>query len=114
MKSFQSVKKKWEFQEAFNKGYSYYNSTLVLYVCPLPEEKNQLKVAFCAGKKLGSAVRRNRIKRQLKHAFFTLRDQVKNGYTLIIIARGRAEELDYQSLSQSLRQLLGKAGLLQV
>ncbi|NLY90556.1 MAG: ribonuclease P protein component [Firmicutes bacterium] len=108
------MKKNWEFQEAFKKGHSYYNSFLVLYVYPLPEEKNQLKVAFCAGKKLGSAVRRNRIKRQMKHAFLALQDQVKKGFSLIIIARGRAEELDYESISHSLRDLLGKAGLLRV
>lgn len=114
MKTFQSLKKKWEFQEAFKKGHSYYNSSLVLYVCPLPEGENQLKVAFCAGKKLGSAVRRNRIKRQMRHAFLALKDQIKRGFTLIIIARGRAEELDYDRLSHSLQDLLGKAGLLRV
>lgn len=114
MKTFQSLKKKWEFQEAFKKGHSYYNSTLVLYVSPLPEGKAQLKVAFCAGKKLGSAVRRNRIKRQMKHAFLNLRNQLRSGYALIFIARGRVEELDYERIDQSLRDLLGRAGLLRV
>jgi len=114
MKSFRTIKKKWEFQEVFRKGQSYYNSSLVLYVCPLPEKKNQLKAAFCAGKKLGSAVRRNRIKRQMKHAFFAIKDHVKTGFALIIIARGRTEELEYDRIIHSLQDLLGKAGLLQV
>jgi ribonuclease P protein component len=84
----------------------------VLYVCPLPEQASQLKVAFCVGKKLGTAVRRNRIKRKMKHAFLALKDQVKSGYKLIIIARGRVEEQEYARLCRSLQELINQAGLL--
>lgn len=112
MNAFQTLKKNWEFQDAFKKGRSYYNSYLVLYVCPLAEKKGQLKVAFCVGKKLGSAVRRNRIRRQMKHAFIALKDQVEKGFALIIIARGKAAGVDFTSLSVSLQDLLVKADLL--
>ena len=112
MKSFQTLKKNWEFQETFKKGRSYSNSALVLYVCPNTKNGGLLKVAFCVGKKLGTAVRRNRIKRQLKHAFYALKDRVARGFSLVIIARGKAEQLDYASLAMSLKDLLIKADLL--
>ena len=112
MKAFETLKKNWEFQETFKKGRSYYNSSLVLYVSPLPETKGQLKVAFCAGKKLGSAVKRNRIKRQMRHAFLNVQKRMKSGFSLIIIARGKAEELDFSQLSAALQDLLAKANLL--
>jgi ribonuclease P protein component len=112
MKSCQTLKKNWEFQETFNKGRSYSNSTLVLYVCPIGENGGLLKVAFCVGKKLGSAVRRNRIKRQLKHAFFMLKDRVARGFSVIIIARGKAAQADYAVLAKAMQDLLIKADLL--
>ena len=112
MKAFQTLKKNWEFQETFKQGRSYYNSCFVLYVYPLSEEEGQLKVAFCAGKKLGSAVRRNRIKRRMRHVFFALQDRVKRGFALIFIARGKAEGLDYALLDHSIQELLVKADLL--
>jgi len=112
MKSFQTLKKNWEFQAIFKNGRSYSNSDLVLYVCPLSEKKSSTKVAFCAGKKLGSAVRRNRIKRQLRHAFFALKDRLKTGFALIIIARGKGEQSNYASFLASLEDLFTKAHLL--
>lgn len=112
MKAVQTLKKNWEFQETFKKGRSYSNSSFVLYVCPLPETKGQLKVAFCAGKKLGSAVRRNRIKRQMRSVFMDLNEQVKTSFTLILIARGKAEDLDYAQIKDAIHELFAKAGLL--
>ncbi|NLC53376.1 MAG: ribonuclease P protein component [Firmicutes bacterium] len=112
MKSFQTLKKNWEFQETFRKGRSYHNSLLVLYVCPITGNDGLLKVAVCVGKKLGSAVRRNRLKRQLRQAFFVLKDRTARGFSLIIIARGKAAQADYAALATSLQELMAKAGLL--
>ncbi|NLW59749.1 MAG: ribonuclease P protein component [Firmicutes bacterium] len=112
MRTYQTLKKNREFQETFNKGRSYANSALVLYVCPLNADEGLLKVAFCVGKKIGSAVRRNRIRRRLKNAFIVLQDRVARGYSVIIIARGPAAQLDYASLAAFLQDLLSKAGLL--
>jgi len=111
MKSIQTLKKNWEFQETFKNGRSYSNSFLVLYVRPNSENEDILKVAFCAGKKLGSAVRRNRIKRQLKNAFFTLQARVARGFSVVIIARERAGQADYAALANALQDLLIKANL---
>ncbi|NLM37754.1 MAG: ribonuclease P protein component [Firmicutes bacterium] len=112
MKPFQTLKKNWEFQETFKNGRSYANSILVLYSCPASKNQGLLKVAFCVGKKLGSAVRRNRIKRQLKNVFYTMQDRVARGCSVIIIAREKAGQMDYAALAAALEDLLGKAGLL--
>jgi ribonuclease P protein component len=112
MKAVQTLKKNREFQETFQKGRAFSNSSFVLYVCPLPEAKGQLKVAFCVGKKLGSAVRRNRLKRQMRSVFMDLNEKVKTDFNLILIARGKAGELNYTQLKMGIHRLFVKAGLL--
>lgn len=113
MKKRDTLKKRWEFQEVFNKGSSYLNRYFVLYVLPLPPGKeDQLKVGFCVGKKLGHAVSRNKIKRRIKNAFLSLENQVSRGIAIIIIARGKAREVDYSMLGTSLREVLSKAKVL--
>ena len=111
MKGYESLKKKWEFDQTFNNGHSYINKYFVLYVRP-SEKKGQLKIAFCVGKKLGYAVQRNRIKRQMRHAFQSFMPQVAKGFQIIVIARHKVEEIDFFMLRSSLKSLFVKANLI--
>ena len=112
MKGYETLKKNWEFKETFSKGRSFFNKYFVLYVRPLSTKKGQLRVAFCVGKKLGCAVRRNKIKRQMRHAFLSFENQVKREVAVIVIARGKVEEIDFSLICASLRDLCVKAKLI--
>ncbi|NLW55975.1 MAG: ribonuclease P protein component [Firmicutes bacterium] len=113
MKGYESLKKEKDFKETFNKGQSYINQHFVLYVRP-SEEKGQLKIAFCVGKKLGYAVKRNRIKRRMRHAFYSFMPQVARDYQIIVIARQKAREIEFSQFCSSLRSLFKKANLIDV
>lgn len=41
-----------------------------------------------------------------------LNEQVKTSFTLILIARGKAEDLDYAQIKDAIHELFAKAGLL--
>lgn len=56
-----------------------------------PEAAARLGVVVT--KKLGNAVVRNRVKRTARETFRKLPDFVPNGVDLVVIARGKAEEL---------------------
>ena len=67
------LKKRKDFQAVYSRGKSYSNRFLVLYV--FRSHGLQGKVGFAAGKKLGNAVKRNRVNikcQDLEKAFLAL------------------------------------------
>jgi len=77
--------------------------------------KNQLKIAFTVGLKISkSAVKRNRVKRQLRETVrLLLKDnQLKNGLYLLFVARPGILEKDYAEISEEVKLLLSKANTL--
>ncbi|HEY8345472.1 MAG TPA: ribonuclease P protein component [Bacillota bacterium] len=106
-----SLKSGKEFDLIFQQGKSYINRHFVVYV--LFAENKYKKIAFCAGKKLGNAVRRNRIRRRTKSVFQQIKSRIKKGVSLVIIARLPVYDDDFSALVRSLHELLEKAGVLE-
>lgn len=79
------LRQKKEFQEVYRSGRSYANRYLVLYV--FPSEKLGGKVGFAAGKKLGNAVVRNRMKRLLRESYRLHQSLVRPGVALLLVGR---------------------------
>jgi ribonuclease P protein component len=79
------LRKSKKFQFVYTTGKSYANKLAVLYV--MPNEQNLLHVGFAAGKRLGCAVVRNRVKRLLREAYRLNQDKVTQGYDLILVGR---------------------------
>ena len=61
------LKKNKNFQTVYRLGKSYANRMLVVYI--LKRNDQHSKVGFAAGKKLGNAVTRNRVKRLLREVY---------------------------------------------
>ncbi len=70
-------------------------------------------MGFSVSKKIGNAVHRNKIKRQMKEAFFSMLTQISKTSLIIIVPRESANQLEYKSILDSLGSLLKKAGLLE-
>lgn len=73
------------FQAVYRSGKSYANKNMVLYV--LPQRGGQRRVGFAAGKRLGSAVIRNRVKRLLREAYRLHQHRLATGFDLVIVGR---------------------------
>ena len=73
------------FQAVYKSGKSYANKQLVVYV--LPNQSVKRRVGFAAGKRLGSAVVRNRLKRLLREAYRHHQSKLVAGVDLVLVAR---------------------------
>lgn len=86
------------------------NSCLVLYA-----RKNRTgtnRVGITVSKKLGKAVVRNRVRRRIREAYRLNEGQFLPGWDIVIVARSRAVEVNFQKLTQSLLTLSEQAGIL--
>ena len=66
------------------------------------------RYGIVAGRAIGKAVVRNRLKRRLREAIGSL--ALGGGWDIVIIARRPAADADYDRLRQSVARLLRKAG----
>lgn len=104
------LKKNYEFKKVYNHGKSFADSYLVMFIL-----KNNLginKVGFSVSKKVGKSVIRNRVKRRLKENYRLSHSKLKIGYNIIFLSRVRANEADYNTLSNSMNKLFKKADLI--
>ena len=79
-----------------------------LRVAAAPNDLNITRLGLAISKRCGSAVERNRVKRQLREAFRLLQHELPRGYDLVVLSRSHepAENRQYrQWLSQAVRQL---------
>jgi ribonuclease P protein component len=94
-------------------GKSVANQLLVLVYAANAE--GQSRFGFAVGKKLGGAVERNKIKRQLREQvrLHFQADRLRGGVDVIVIARPAASRADHPTLVRALDELIGRAGLWQ-
>ncbi len=104
-----SLKRNKEFRYVYRRGKSVSDSIMVLVY--VPTKTPHLKVGFSVSKKIGNSVVRNRTKRRMKEAFFSMLDNVNPNCLLVFTPREKAREMTYQEISFSMGKLLKKAGL---
>ena len=104
------LKRRSEFQRVYHKGKSYAGRYLILYVFKnYHGEKDH--VGFAAGKKLGCAVVRNRVKRLLRESYRLEQAKVPQGVTLLLVGRAATVKGKSQMVQQDFVRLLKKAQL---
>ena len=103
------LKKKKDFQAVYSRGKSYANRFLVLYV--FQSKEFQGKVGFAAGRKLGNAVKRNRINRLLRESYRLHQDGIEEGISLLLVGRKAALTARCQELEKAFLALSRKAGI---
>ena len=103
------LKKNKEFAYVHRKGASCAGRYLVLvYV----KNRMGLRLGFSVSKKLGNAVRRNRIKRLLRECARVSLNNMKPGYSYLFIARLGARDASYSELLKDMDIVLKRARLL--
>ncbi len=74
-------------------------------------KKDSLKIGYSISKKHGKAVKRNRIKRLLRSAFYTVKPKIKENVHIVILPRV-AEEYSFSVFSRDLKYILEKEKLI--
>jgi len=105
------LRKRSDFNYTYRKGKSLANYCLVLIYRKTNDKVT--RVGFSISKKFGSAVKRNRIKRQLREIYASKINNIKAGYDLIFVVRKGAKDADFHRLKNQMENLLNRAGLLE-
>lgn len=85
------------------------NGFLVLYARPNRSAAN--RVGVTVGKKLGKAVVRNRIRRRLREIYRLNEHRFKPGWDIVVVARSRCIDADFERLTAAYLSLAKKAGV---
>ncbi len=104
------VKQNSDFQRIYRYGRSLANKNMVIYFCKTFHPSQ--RVAFAAGKKLGNAVVRNRVKRLLREAYRLHQQEIENDYCLLLVGRAAAVEAKAGAVEKSFCSLCRRAGIL--
>lgn len=99
MKKSYRVKSDKDFQAIFQSGQSVANRKFVVY--SLDKQHPHFRAGISVSKKLGNAVKRNTIKRRIRHCLMELAPDLRQ-LDFVIIARKGVEELDYQGIKANL------------
>ena len=78
----------------------------------LRNELDHSRFGFVVSKRLGNAVKRNKIKRRMREATRLQLPRIEPGFDLVFIARQPIREANYQEIEQTLLYLLKKSNLL--
>ncbi len=99
-----------DFRRIYAKGKSYVSSSVVTYVSK--NRCRQLRVGITASKKIGNAVQRNRARRLIRESVRHLAADMKDGYDLIFVARGKTPFMKCPEVQRFIQKQLKEAGVL--
>lgn len=110
MKAAVTVKENHVFRRIYRKGRSSVQPCLVVYCQRSREGKTRLGVTVST--KLGKAVVRNRVRRQLRELYRLHLGQMKPGNDVIIVGRVKAVHTPYRKMEVQYLRALKELGLL--
>jgi ribonuclease P protein component len=99
-----------QFQRARRQGRIYSTPLLTLNV--VPGRRRRTRCGFVVGKRIGTAVRRNRAKRRVREAVRLMLPHITPGFDLVFVARGpELLSVPFTAICQAAEQLLMQAKL---
>ncbi len=101
------LRKNSNFQTVYKTGKSFANKWMVLHVAP--NQTADRRVGFAAGKKLGNAVVRNRVKRLLREVYRLNQHELINGLDMILVGRHSMAKANYGQVEKALLELCDRA-----
>lgn len=107
MKKVNIVKKNTEFSNILKNGKKYYSNILNVYI--LKNSYNYNRFGISISKKIGSAVVRNKFKRQIKDIIDKNKIEFK-GYDILIISKSNLKDSKYIDIKLNILNLFNMIG----
>ncbi len=99
-----------DYRRIYARGKSIVTPQIVIYISK--NRLSNLRVGITTSKKIGNAVMRNRSRRIIREAFRLISPDIKRGYDIILVARGKTPFLKSTDVREQLIKQLSKAGIL--
>ena len=106
-----TLKKNYEFRRLYSKGKSCANAYLVVYC--RKNRSGRSRIGYTVSNKVGHAVVRNRIRRQLREMYRLHLPQMKKGYDVILVGRVKAVHTPYARMDRQYACALEALGLVE-
>ena len=84
-------------------GKAFANKLLVIYVLPV-EGTTQLGISV--SKKVGNSIVRHRVTRLIRESYLSCKDEIPDGYYIVVVARSLVKDKKQQEVELAFRQLL--------
>lgn len=110
MKRYVTLKENRDFSRLYNKGRSFVSPVLVTYI--KKNKTDNLRFGITTGKKIGKAVKRSRARRVIRAAYFELYPEIKKGYDIVFVARGKTTFVKSQVVKKAMKKHLASANLI--
>lgn len=98
-----------DFRRIYARGKSVVTPQIVIYISK--NRQKTLRIGITTSKKIGNAVMRNRSRRIIREAFREISPQIKRGYDIILVARGKTPYLKSTDVKNQLIRQLSKEKL---
>jgi ribonuclease P protein component len=99
-----------EFQRIYSRGKYAASALLVIYV--LQNNLSVTRIGITASRKVGNAVKRNRMRRLIRENVRLLYDRLEKGFDIVIVARKSENTATLDIVGKDLRYLFRKLSLL--
>jgi len=98
-----------EYNNIYRNGRKFGGRYLIVYILPAASKNSRFGIV--ASGKVGNAVKRNRIKRQIREIIRQNKDRLEGQFSVIIIARYKIFGTSYKDLEKDFLHIVKKAGL---